>query len=86
MTLTIGPLTNSGFLFPVLCFVLVLDQTLVEHLYRDKVYDTLSTTVNELSETKATLANFIISRKGQYLTLSCKLNIKLRKAIGVINY
>ena len=31
MTLTIGPLTNFGLLFPVVCFVFVFDQTLAEH-------------------------------------------------------
>ena len=37
MTLTIiGPLTNFDLLFPVMCFVLVFDQTLVGQLYRDK--------------------------------------------------
>ena len=36
MTLTIGPLTNFGLLFPVMCFVFVFDQTLVGHLYRDE--------------------------------------------------
>ena len=36
MTLTIGPLTNFGLLFLVVCFVFVFDQTLVEQLYRDQ--------------------------------------------------
>ena len=36
MTLTIGPLTDFSLLFPVVCFVFVFDQTLVEHLYRGK--------------------------------------------------
>ena len=33
----IGPLTNFGLLFPVVCFVFGFDQTLVEHLSSDKV-------------------------------------------------
>ena len=36
MTLTIGPLTDFSLRFPVVCFVFVFDQTLVEHLYRGK--------------------------------------------------
>ena len=35
MTLIIGPLTKLGLLFPVVCFVLVFDQTLVGHPYHD---------------------------------------------------
>ena len=38
--LTIGSLINFGLLFAVVCFVLVFDQTLVEHLFiREKCKD-----------------------------------------------
>ena len=36
MTLKIGALTKLGLFFPVVCFIYVFDQTLVEQLYRDK--------------------------------------------------
>ena len=36
ITLTTGLLTNPGLLFPGVCFVFVFDQTLKEHLCRDK--------------------------------------------------
>ena len=44
MTLTIGPLTKLGLLFPVVCTfcVCVFDQTLVERPYHDKVTITIS--------------------------------------------
>ena len=34
MSLTIGPLAHFGLFFPVVCFVLLSDQTLVDHPYR----------------------------------------------------
>ena len=44
MSLIIGPLTNFGLLFPVVCFVFVSGQPLPEHQYRDKgLYDPLLT-------------------------------------------
>ena len=36
MTLKIGARTKLGLLFPVVCFINVLDQTLAEQMYRDK--------------------------------------------------
>ena len=36
MTLKIGALTKLGLFFLVVCFIYVFDQTLAEHLYRDK--------------------------------------------------
>ena len=36
MTLKIGTLTKLGLFFPVVCFIYVFDQNVVEQLYRDK--------------------------------------------------
>ena len=68
MPLKIGALTKRGLFFPVVSFIYVLDQTLAEQLYRDKVYG--SYWVSYYTQTSIAALYFSVSTRNLEYTIS----------------